>query len=67
MSLRPIVNAFGGDLYQGGARASVPAPGHSAEDRSVSLLLEGDRVVVHTFGDGDWKGVLDFLLKNAKH
>lgn len=61
MSLRAIVEAVGGDLYEGGRRANIPAPGHSAEDRSVSLLLEGDRVVVHTFGDGDWKGVLDFL------
>ena len=61
MSLRLIVKALGGDLYDGGRRANIPAPGHSAEDRSVSLLLEDDRVVVHTFGDGDWKAVLDFL------
>lgn len=61
MSLRSIVKALGGDLYDGGRRANIPAPGHSAEDRSVSLLLEDDRVVVHTFGDGDWKAVLDFL------
>ena len=61
MSLRSIVAALGGDLYDGGRRANIPAPGHSAEDRSVSLLLEDDRVVVHTFGDGDWKAVLDFL------
>ena len=61
MSLRTIVQTLGGDLYEGGRRANIPAPGHSAEDRSVSLLLEGDRVVVHTFGDADWKAVLDFL------
>ena len=61
MSLRSIVRALGGDLYDGGRRANVPAPGHSAQDRSVSLLLEDNRVVVHTFGDGDWKDVLDFL------
>lgn len=61
MSLRSIVQALGGELYDGGRRANVPAPGHSAQDRSVSLLLEGDRVVVHTFGDGDWKDVLDYL------
>jgi putative DNA primase/helicase len=61
MSLRSIVQALGGELYDGGRRANIPAPGHSAEDRSVSLLLQDDRVVVHTFGDGDWKGVLDFL------
>ncbi|MDZ4374943.1 MAG: toprim domain-containing protein [Phenylobacterium sp.] len=61
MTLRSIVQALGGELYDGGRRANIPAPGHSAEDRSVSLLLQDDRVVVHTFGDGDWKGVLDFL------
>jgi putative DNA primase/helicase len=61
MSLRDIVKALGGDLYEGGRRANIPAPGHSAADRSVSLLLQNDRVVVHTFGDGDWKAVLDHL------
>ena len=64
MSLRGIVRALGGDLYDGGRRANIPAPGHSAQDRSVSLLLQGDRVVVHTFGDGDWKAVLDQLREH---
>ena len=61
MSLQAIVKVLGGDLYDGGRRANIPAPNHSANDRSVSLLLQGDRVVVHTFGDGDWKTVLDDL------
>lgn len=61
MSLRPIVQALGGDLYDRGLRANIPAPGHSAADRSVSLLLREGRVIVHTFGDGDWKDVLDYL------
>jgi len=64
MSLRSIVQALGGELYDGGRRANIPAPGHSAADRSVSLLLRDDRVVVHTFGDGDWKGVLDHLREH---
>ena len=63
MSLRSIVQALGGDLYDGGRRANIPAPGHSAADRSVSLLLQDDRVVVHTFGDGDWRSVLDHLRR----
>jgi putative DNA primase/helicase len=63
MSLRTIVQALGGDLYDGGRRASIPAPGHSAADRSVSLLLRDDRVVVHSFGDGDWRLVLDHLRR----
>jgi putative DNA primase/helicase len=61
MSLATIVQTVGGDLYDRGRRANIPAPGHSAHDRSVSLLLEGDRVVVHTFGGGDWREVLDHL------
>ena len=61
MSLRTIVKTLGGDLYDRGRRANIPAPGHSAADRSVSLLLEDNRIVVHTFGDGDWKSVLDHL------
>ncbi|MDO9224294.1 MAG: toprim domain-containing protein, partial [Caulobacter sp.] len=35
--------------------------GHSAADRSVSLLLKEGRIIVHTFGDGDWRAVLDHL------
>lgn len=61
MSLRTLVAALGGDLYAGGSRANVPAPGHSASDRSVSLLLSGDRLVVHSFGGADWKVVRDHL------
>lgn len=60
-SLAPIVRLLGGDLHAGGARANVPAPGHSPADRSVSLLLDGDRVVVHGFGAAGWRDVLDDL------
>lgn len=63
MSLQTIVRALGGDLYDRGRRANIPAPGHSRHDRSVSLLLEDDRVVVHTFGGGDWREVLDDLRR----
>lgn len=61
MSLSTIVQVLGGDLYDRGRRANIPAPGHSLADRSVSLLLEEDRVVVHTFGGSDWREVLDHL------
>lgn len=65
MSLHAIVQTLGGDLYDRGRRANIPAPGHSRHDRSVSLLLEGDRVVVHTFGGGDWREVLDHLREQG--
>jgi len=63
MSLGPIVAALGGELYCGGTRASVPAPGHSPADRSVSLLLLNDgRVIAHGFGSADWRQVRDALI-----
>jgi putative DNA primase/helicase len=63
MTLQHIVDALGGELYDGKMRASVPGPNHSAEDRSVSLLLQDGRVVVNTFGRTDWREVLDDLRK----
>ncbi len=64
MSLRTIVQTLGGDLYDRGRRANIPAPGHSPRDRSVSLLLQDNRIIVHTFGDGDWRAVLDHLREH---
>lgn len=61
MTLHTIVAALGGDLYNGGSRASIPGPGHSAEDRSVSLLLSEGRIVIHGFGGADWRTARDDL------
>lgn len=61
-NLNAIVHAMGGEVYHKGRRANIPAPGHSAKDRSVSLALNKDgRVVVHTFNDTPWTDVLDDL------
>jgi putative DNA primase/helicase len=65
MSLRAIVRALGGDLYDGGRRANIPAPGHSARDRSISLLWSNGRLIVHSFGEADWRDVRDDL--RARH
>jgi putative DNA primase/helicase len=62
-TLHRIVHAVGGDLYDHGRRANIPAPGHSPADRSVSLWLTNGRLVVHTFGDGDWRTVMDELRR----
>lgn len=64
-TLLTIARVLGGDLYDGGRRANVPAPGHSRRDRSVSLLLSGGRVVAHCFGGGDWREVLDDLRRRG--
>lgn len=65
MSLRQIVAALGGELYQNGLRANVPAPGHGKADRSVSLLLSAGRVVIHTFGAAEWREVRDDLRRRG--
>lgn len=65
MSLKPIVAALGGDLYAGGLRANVPAPGHSAADRSVSLLVSDGRLVIHGFGGADWREARDALRRGG--
>jgi putative DNA primase/helicase len=65
MSLKPIVDALGGDLYAGGRRASIPAPGHSAQDRSISLLRSGDRLIIHGFGGADWREARDDLVRRG--
>src|SRR5665213_30712 len=65
MSLKTIVDVLGGELYDRGCRANIPAPGHSANDRSVSLMLKEGRIIVHTFGDGDWRTVLDHLREHG--
>lgn len=61
MSLKAIVDRLGGDLYDGGRRASIPAPGHSRADRSVSLLQTRGRILIHSFGAADWREVRDAL------
>lgn len=65
MTLHAIVAALGGDLYQGGLCANVPAPGHSADDRSVSLLHADGRVIIHGFGAAGWREVRDDLRRRG--
>lgn len=60
-SLAALARAWGGDVYAGGRRALLPAPGHSAADRSISLWLTDGRVVAHSFAGGDWREALDAL------
>lgn len=63
--LAAIVGALGGDLYAGGRRANVPGPGHSAADRSVSLMLSDGRVIAHSFAGDGWRAVLDDLFERG--
>ena len=42
MTLHPIVAALGGDLYIGGTRASIPAPGHVNPSLEVVRIVAGN-------------------------
>ena len=57
--LERIVASVGGVVFDGGRRALIPGPGHSAHDRSVSLLIgEDGRLIVHCFSHrDDWRAV----------
>lgn len=61
--LERIVQACGGDLFDGGRRALIPGPRHSAADRSVSLLeAEDGRILIHCFSPkDDWRVVRRML------
>ncbi len=66
MTLHNIVAKLGGDLWAGGAQANIPAPGHSARDRSVSLRIGSDgRIIVNTFAGTDWRIVMDDLRERG--
>ncbi len=61
MDLREIVHRVGGSVTSGGARATVPGPGHSRDDRSLSLYLSGDRVVWHSFANDPPEAIRNHL------
>jgi len=55
--LREIVARLGGELSAGGRQASVPGPGHSKRDRSLSLKVsdDGTRVVFFSHAGDDFR------------
>jgi hypothetical protein len=65
MSLADLVKAVGGDLY-GPSRAMIPGPGHSPDDRSVSVLLDrSGRLIVSSWGRSSWQEVVDDLRRRG--
>lgn len=60
-----IARTLKGDLYANGRQASIAAPGHSKDDRSVSLGIgEDGRVIVNCYSTKkhvSWRDVLDML------
>ncbi|MBY0394856.1 MAG: hypothetical protein K2X91_00085, partial [Thermoleophilia bacterium] len=46
MSLRTIVQTLGGDLYDRGRRANIPAPGHSVAYRALEPIAASALVIL---------------------
>lgn len=62
VDLRDIVRERGGELYAGGRKAVVPGPGHSRNDRSLSLSLgEGGRVLFNSFANDSVRDCMEYL------
>lgn len=61
--LREIVSRLGGDLLQGGNAAVIPGPGHSQNDRSLSLRRseDGSRVLWFSHAGDDARTVWRYL------
>ena len=64
--IQTIVSRYGGWLASDKRSGAIPAPGHSARDRSVSLRLNQDnKLLIHCFSDTDWRDVQALLLRDG--
>lgn len=64
--LHDIAKKVGGNVTNGGLRATVAGPGHSRKDRSLSLMMSGDRVVWHSFSGDVPESIRDHLGISAQ-
>jgi uncharacterized protein DUF3987 len=64
VSLQEIARALNGDIR--GSQVLAPGPGHTAEDRSLSIALSdksSDGFVVKSFANDDWRLCKDYVLE----
>ena len=64
VSLEQIARALNGDIR--GGQVLAPGPGHSAEDRSLSIALSdkaSDGFIVKSFANDDWRLCKDYVLE----
>ena len=59
-SLATVAKQLGGEVR--GGRVSAPGPGHSSQDRSLSVRLDDQgRLHVHSFAGDDWQRCMDHV------
>ena len=57
--LRSIASALGGEVS--GNQVLAPGPGHSPNDRSMSIKLDGDGFIVNSFANDGWQECRDYI------
>jgi AAA domain len=64
-TLQSWARALGGEVR--GTQVLCPGPGHSAEDRSLSVKIGKDgQPLVHSHADDDWKECRDYVLQRLR-
>jgi hypothetical protein len=70
LSLIEIAKVLGGEVMHGsmGSYVKAPGKGHSAEDRSLSIMLtdDGDDIVSHSFADDDPIEAKDWIREKLR-
>jgi putative DNA primase/helicase len=64
IDLRALVGILGGDVT-GRNSANVPGPGHSNNDRSLSIRIDGRsaQIIVYSHAGDDWKTCKDYVFQ----
>ena len=63
VTLQGLAHALGGEVS--GHQVLAPGPGHSAMDRSLSVKMDGDKLIVHSHSGDDFATCLDHVRKHA--
>ena len=60
LDIRQIASVLGGDVISR-TSCNVPGPGHSKSDRSLTITVDRDRLIVHSHAGDDWKVCKDYI------
>jgi hypothetical protein len=60
-AFRDLARRLGGEAV--GGQVLAPGPGHRPSDRSLSVKFDGDRLIVHSFANDDWRACMDHVRR----
>ena len=64
MDPRDLARRLGGRVHRGNI-ISCPGPGHSRRDNSLSVLVTGDDIIVHSHAGDDWRECSEYVRNLA--